>query len=391
MFPKIKYSYLRKFTDRKEEIAMKIMGVVFSNIYDSSLGELTNHRTVASLPFGGRYRQIDFILSNMSNSGIYNIGLITKYNYRSLMDHLGSCTEWDLNRKNEGLTLLPPFVSGNTGIYKGKLEALYNAVSFIDNKNYDYVVVSDSTVLCNINFRAAIKNHIKSGVDVTIIANNGETKGKRHHLTLSANTKNRVTQILIDSLSDKDQLVGMGMFIFKRELLVKAIRECYAKGLTHLERDFIQRGFNEKKLKLGVYKFDGVVLRNEDIKSYYKNNMLLLDSKIRDGLFLKDSPIYTKVRDEIPTYYGEQSKICDCLVADGCVFSGRAENSVLFRGVEINEGAEVKRSIIMQSAKIGKNAKLDCVILDKNVTVSEGAVLKGTPQHPVIVKKGETV
>ena len=119
--------------------------------------------------------------------------------------------------------------------------------------------------------------------------------------------------------------------------------------------------------------------------------MLLLDSKIRDGLFLKDSPIYTKVRDEIPTNYGEQSKICDCLVADGCVFSGRAENSVLFRGVEINEGAEVKRSIIMQSAKIGKNAKLDCVILDKNVTVSEGAVLKGTPQHPVIVKKGETV
>ena len=370
---------------------MKAMGVVFSNIYDSSLGELTNHRTVASLPFGGRYRQIDFVLSNMSNSGIYNIGVITKYNYRSLMDHLGSCTEWDLNRKNEGLTILPPFVSGNTGIYKGKLEALYSAVAFIDNPKYDYVVVSDSTVICNINLREAIESHIKSGVDVTIIANKEKPDGKKHPLAISANTKNRVTELLIDSPAEKGAYVGMGMFIFKREKLVAAISECYAKGYVHLERDFLQRGHNEKKLRLGIYKFDGVVLRNEDIKSYYKNNMALLESRVRKGLFLKDSPIYTKVRDEIPTYYGEGNDVRDCLLADGCTICGKAENSILFRGVRLEKGVEVKGSIIMQGAKIGKGAKLECVILDKNVTVTEGAELKGTPEHPVIVRKGETV
>ena len=371
--------------------AMKAMGVIFSNIYESSLGELTNHRTVASLPFGGRYRQIDFVLSNMSNSGIYNIGLITKYNYRSLMDHLGSCTEWDLNRKNEGLVMLPPFVSGNTGIYKGKLEALYSAVDFIDNKNYDYVVVSDSTVICNINLREAIEAHIQSGVDVTIISNKEKTDGKKQPLIVSANKKNTVTGMLIDSAAGEDDFVGMGMFIFGRELLVKAIRETHAKGYVHLERDFIQRAFNQKLIKIGIFKFDGVVLRNQDIKSYYANNMALLDAKIRQGLFLRDTPIYTKVRDEIPTYYGEGSDINDCLAADGCTFNGKAERSIFFRGVQVSEGAEIKESIIMQGTKIGKNAMLECVILDKNVTVSEGAVLKGTPQHPVIVKKGETV
>ncbi|MBQ1263212.1 MAG: glucose-1-phosphate adenylyltransferase subunit GlgD, partial [Oscillospiraceae bacterium] len=239
--------------------------------------------------------------------------------------------------------------------------------------------------------REAIENHIKSGVDVTIVANKEKSDGKKHPLAISANSKNRVTGLLIDSPCEKGAYVGMGMFVFKREMLVAAIRECYAKGYVHLERDFLQRGLNEKKLSLGIYKFDGVVLRNEDIKSYYKNNMALLESKVRKGLFLQDSPIYTKVRDEIPTYYGEGSEICDCLLADGCSIYGKIENSVLFRGVKVEKGAEVKGSIVMQGAKIGKGAKLECVILDKNVTVTDGAELKGTPQHPVIVRKGETV
>ncbi len=370
---------------------MKAMGVVFSNIYDSSLAELTGIRTVASLPFGGRYRQIDFVLSNMSNSGIYNIGLITKYNYRSLMDHLGSTAEWDLNRKNEGLVILPPFASGNMGVYKGKLEALYSAVSFIDNPKYDYVVVSDSTVLCNINIRPAIKQHIESGADVTIVCNKEPDKTKKHPLVLEVGSKGKVEDILIDSKPDKKSVVGMGMFIFSRELLVKAVTESYAKGLVHLERDFLQPAFNSKRLKINAYLFDGVVLRNESVQTYYENNMALLNEDIRKGLFVKGQPIYTKVRDEIPTYYGEGNEVENCLLADGCEIYGKIEKSILFRGVKVGKGSKIKDSIIMQGAKIAENVSLECVILDKNVTVTEGAVLKGTPKHPVIIKKGETV
>ncbi len=371
---------------------MKAMGIIFSNIYDSTLGQLTNNRTVASLPFGGRYRQIDFVLSNMSNSGIYNIGIITKYNYRSLMDHLGSCTDWDLSRKNEGVVVLPPFASGNTGVYKGKLEALYSAIHFINNPDYDYVVICDSTVLCNINFRDAIREHIKSESDVTIIANREPVKArKKHPLILKANRRYRVTEILIDTFTRADSYVGMGMFIISRKLLVEALEISYSKGLVHLERDYLQKKFNENAIKLSVYPVDGVVLRNEDVRSYYHNNLALLNRETRDGLFKKESPIYTKVRDEAPTYYGEGSYVSDCLIADGCVMKGRAEKSIFFRGVTVGEEASVQSSIIMQGTKIGKGAKLECVILDKNVSVSDGAELKGTPDHPVIVQKGEVV
>ena len=370
---------------------MKTMGIIFSNIYDSTLGELTNHRTVASLPFGGRYRQIDFVLSNFSNSGIYKVGLITKYNYRSLMDHLGSAADWDLRRKNEGLVILPPFASGHTGVYKGKLEALYSAAEFIDNPNYEYVVVSDTTVLCNMDLRPAVEQHIKSGANVTVISNKETTiTNKKHPLIMTADKRGRVQSMLLDSAADENSYVGMGMFIIKRELLVSVINDAHAKGLVHFEKDYLQKYFNEGKLKVSVYDFKGVVLRNENIKSYYANNMSLLNEKVRNGLFAKN-PIYTKVRDEMPTFYGMGSKIANCLMADGCKLHGEVSDSILFRNVTVSEGAVVSGSIVMQGAKIGKNAKLDCVILDKNVTVREGVELKGTPEHPVIIKKGETV
>ena len=370
---------------------MKVMGIIFSNIYDSSLGELTNHRTVASLPFGGRYRQVDFALSNMSNSGIYNIGIITKYNYRSLMDHLGTCSAWDLNRKNEGVVFLPPFAEGNTGaVYKGKLEALYSAVHFINNDAYDYVVVCDSTVLCNINFNDVIKHHISAKNDVTIVSSQSKVD-KKCPLVLKTNGRGRVTEMKIDVRAEEDSHIGMGMFVISRQLLVDTIRDSYSRGYIHFERDFLQRKFNSGALKLGVYDFEGVVLHNSDVESYYKNSMALLEKDVRDGIFLKDSPIYTKVRDETPTYYKKGSKVSNCIIADGCVMMGTALDSVIFREVVIEQGASVKSCIIMQGAKIEEGAQLECVILDKDVTVTKGASLKGTPKNPVIVKKGEVV
>jgi glucose-1-phosphate adenylyltransferase len=370
---------------------MKVMGIIFSNIYSSSLGELTNHRTVASLPFGGRYRQVDFALSNMSNSDIYNIGIITKYNYRSLMDHLGTCSAWDLNRKNEGVVFLPPFAEGNVGsVYKGKFEALYSAIHFIDNPKYDYVVVCDSAVLCNIDFRKVIKQHIKSENDVTVISCPQKDQ-KKWPLVLKADENDRVTEILIDADPCDNSYVGMGMFVISRSLLVDTISNAHSKGYTHFERDFLQRRFNENDIKLGVYRFDGTVLFNRDIESYYDNNMALLNKEVRDGIFLKEAPICTKVRDEHPTYYEDGTKVSNCIVADGCTMCGKVEDSVIFRKVVVEKDAHVKASIIMQGAKIGAGADLEYVILDKNVTVTPGATLKGTAKHPVIIRKGEIV
>ena len=369
---------------------MKALGIVFSNIYDDYFGELTSKRTVASLPFGGRYRFIDFVLSNMSNSGIYRIGVITKYNYRSLMDHLGSCQEWDLVRKNEGLVLLPPFAGGNTGVYKGKLEALYTALPFIEASDYDTVVLSDSANLCNIDYRKAIETHIESGADITAIVTKGKTEPCLQPLVFTEED-GKVKRISIDCETNDSSFVGMGMFVIGRKLLAETTREAHKDGYVHFERDFMQKKFNAGEIKIALHVFDGVVLRNRSVESYFKNNLNLLDPSVRKGLFEGESPIYTKVRDEIPSYYADGSKVENSLAADGCTFRGHVSGSVIFRGVCVEKGASLNKCIVMQDSVIEEGAVLENVILDKDVRVTKGTILKGTEEHPLIIEKGATV
>lgn len=370
---------------------MNMVGIIFSNIYDNTLGDLTKHRTVASVPFGARYRQIDFVLSNMVNSNVTTVGVITKYHYQSLMDHLISRSEWDLNRKNGGLFILPPFADGQTEVYRGKIEALHGALSFLKRCEHEYVVMSDSTTVCNIDYEDALESHIKSGADITVIANmekasNGEEK--RLFLTME---KGVVTDLAINCATEKDTLTGMGMFIISREYLIKIVENCVAHGKYHFEKDFLQQEFNNGSININVYEFKNVVLRNESIVSYYKNNFKVMDETVRNSIFAPDAPIYTKVRDEIPAFYGENAIVDDCLIADGCTIKGHVENCVIFRDVTIEEDCYVRNSIIMQGTVIEKGCSIDCTIMDKDVRINKGRTLIGAETSPLIIHKAETV
>ncbi|MBR6720037.1 MAG: glucose-1-phosphate adenylyltransferase subunit GlgD [Clostridia bacterium] len=372
---------------------MNMAGIIFSNLFDENFGLLTKNRTVASLPFGGRYRLIDFVLSNMSNSTITNVGIVTKYNYNSLMDHLGSSAEWDLNRKNGGVYLLPPFSSGQTTVYQGKLEALYSAFSFLDKIDQDYVVLSDSTVICNIDYDDALESHIKSGADITVIANKVKADKQRNYSMITEMSKKKVTEILVDYPALKDgTLASMGMYIMEKQKLVAAIKESVSKGRHHLERDLIQREFNKGTLNVNVFEFKGKVIRNNSIATYFNNNLALIsDEELRRDIFNPARPIYTKVRDEVPTFYASTSSVDECLVADGCRIKGNIENSVLFRDVKIEKNASVKNSIIMQGSVIGEGCEIEYAIIDKDAKISAGTILKGAKNAPLIVEKGETV
>ena len=371
---------------------METMGIIFSNIYDSHMGALTEIRTSASIPVGGRYRQIDFILSSMANSAIRHIGIITKYNYQSLMDHLGSCQEWDLQLGSQGVVFLPPYATGHTGIYRGKLEALQTALPVLRNATQDYVVLADSNVLASVDFRKVIEHHVDSGCDVTVVAKAGLTDGKTmHHFTLRVDENGKTVGMGVDYGAPEGDLVGMGMFVISRERLISTIGETVPHGKYHLERDFIMDEFNAGKLSVNVYPFEGVALFNQSVESYYKNNMALLDAGIRKSLFHGEVPVYTKVRDEVPTRYGKTAQVGNCLVADGCRLSGKLENSVVFREVRVEEGAEVRDSIVMQGCTIEKGASIRYTILDKDVTVKSGTKLLGSPEHPLTIRKGVTV
>ncbi len=369
----------------------RLSGIIFSNIYDRALGDLTAQRTVASLPFGGRYRQIDFVLSNMVNSNITSVGVITKYNYESLMDHLGSCEEWDLNRKNGGLYIIPPFAFGRADVYHGKLEALHTALNFLKAQNTEYVVLSDTITICNIDYREVLAEHIKSGKDITAVATKPRSGAASYPTVFETNDDGSAKSIAVNCAAGENSLVGIGMFIMEREALIKVVTECVSAGFYHLEKDFLQKYYNEGKISVNVYTFGETILRNRDIATYLKNNIMLSDEEIHKSLFKPSAPIYTKVRDEIPTYYGEDSVVNECIVADGCVISGEMEHSVLFRDVKVEKGAKIIGSVVMQGSKIGKNAYIENAIIDKNVTITEGTRLIGAKDSPVIIKKGETI
>ncbi len=371
---------------------METMGIIFSNIYDSNMGALTEFRTSASIPVGGRYRQIDFILSNMANSDIRHIGIVTKYNYHSLMDHLGSCQEWDLQLSTDGVVFLPPYATGHTGIYRGKLEALQTALPVLEKANQNYVVLAESNVMAAVDFRKVMKSHVESGCDVTVVTKNDMADGKTiQPFALQADETGKAVSMGINYAAPADHAVGLGMFIMSRQRLIDAIYETVPHGKYHLERDFIMEMFNEDKLSVNVYNFAGKALVNQSVESFYHNNLALLDAEIRNSLFHGEVPIYTKVRDEVPTRYGKNAEIANCMVADGCRLDGKLENTVVFREVKVEAGANVQDSVVMQGCVVESGASIRYTILDKNVTVKSGTKLLGSPDHPLVIRKGVTV
>lgn len=369
---------------------MNIAGIILSDIYSDGLVSVTKGRTVASLPFGGRYRQVDFILSNMVNSGISDIGLVTKHNYQSLIDHLGSYQDWDLNRKRGGLKLIPPYASGTSGSYRGKIEELRASLDFLRGRSDDYVVVADTYHLCNIDLRKVIAQHVKSGVDLTVVvAPVTKEDGILSELVLDSKNGVDPTGLYIDYPAREGQYVSIGMYVVSRRYLISVVEELAAKGLYHLERDFIQWGFNRGTVRIGLYEFTDLFLQNRTVREYFENSLLVSKDEVRTALFRPEAPIYTTVRDEVPTFYGTESFVSDCTLADGCSIEGRVENSNLFRGVTVGKGAVVRNSVLMSGCTVGENAWVENVIMDKDASVGPGKRLIGSEASPKILGRGE--
>ena len=369
---------------------MNAMGLIFTN--DASLGELTNKRTMASLPFGGRYRQIDFALSNLSCAGIKHIGIISRHNYQSLMNHVGDGEEWGLELEEGGLEFLTPYAHSTVGTYRGKLESINNAMDFLEvGDEEDYVVMIDSAVLCNIDINKVVEAHIASGKDVTVVTKKGICTGEKKIDLGVALENGEVTEMVVDYNADDKYVASMDIFVIGKKLLMQSVKALVARDKFHMDRDLVMGGWRRGLISVNVYEHEGVALFNESVEEYFNNSLSLIKKDVRADLFGAAHPVYTKVRDRVPTYYGENSEVEDCLVADGCMLDGEVENSILFRQVTVEKDAEVEDCIVMNDTVIGEGAKLKYAILDKNVTVSAGAKLYGTKKNPIYIKRGETV
>ncbi len=369
---------------------MKVMGLIFTN--DASLGDLTHKRTMASLPFGGRYRQVDFALSNLCHAGIRHVGIISRHNYQSLMNHIGDGEEWGLELEQGGLEFLTPYATSASNNYRGKLESLHYAMDSLSFTHEDYVVMIDSAILSNIDLKHVVDTHIASGKDVTVVTKSGIANGvKKLDLALKLDEKGKVTDMVVDYAASEDYVASMDIFVLSKKLLVEKTEELIAHNRYHMDRDLVLGGWQDGSITVNAYPFRGVALYNESVEEYFHNSLALIDKEVRGDLFTYNHTIYTKVRDRVPSYYGEGCEIQDCLVADGCMLEGEVEHSVLFRQVTIGAGAEVEDCVIMNDSVVGEGAKLKYVILDKDVTVRPGTELIGTPNTPIIIKRGETV
>lgn len=364
-----------------------MMGIIFSDMGETKLNELTELRSVSALPFGGRYRLIDFMLSNMVNSGMVNVGIATQINYYSLMDHVGSGSAWDLNRKKYGLFMLPPYIRGGSGKSGGTVDQIYSIRTFLRRSRQQYVMLAGGNLVCNFTFNEALLQHEKTNADITVIYHDmGEKNEQLSRCTVyEVDESGRIIDMEHNPRCPKTTLAGMEMFIVERTRLIDLIEEAYARGSHDFSRDILLANLN--RLNIMGYKYEGFVGRVDSVKSYYETNMLMLDSEIRKELFEGENLVYTKVKDQVPTKYGTTAKVSDSLIADGCIIEGSVENSILFRGVHIAKGACVKNSIIMQNSVIEENCDIENVVIDKECTLRPAKRLVGQPSYPVILPK----
>ena len=374
---------------------MNAIGLIFSNIHDYVIPELSRRRAIASIPFGGRYRMIDFELSNMVNSDITKVGVITNYNYQSLMDHIGTGKDWDLARRSGGIKILPPYITAydsakGEAFNTSRLELLKGALSFIERSKEEYVVMTDCDRVCTMDYQKLLDRHIESRADITIVTHRKKVTddGIGKEILVDADMIGRIDDISEHTAADEGyHNVSMNIFVLKRTYLLSIIRDSIAHGYKSFYHDIIAKNLMHSDYY--IYNFDGYSMTINSLSTFFSSNMDLLKPDVRAQLFeMPYHPVYTKVRSSAPTKYLEGAMVSNSLIADGCIIEGKVENSIIFRGVHIARGATVKNSILMQDTIVSKDVSLNCVITDKNAVIRDSRVLSGHETLPFFIDKG---
>ena len=364
-------------------------GLIFAHQKTPALSQLVSHRTLASVPYAGRYRLIDFSLSSLVNSGVTDIGVIMQQGYQSLINHIGTGKDWDIARRVGGLRLLPPFsYSGESPSgYRGRMEALSGIVRYLDAIRQDYVVLCEGSLIGNIAYEDVLSRHIDSGRQITAVCSltSGAPNGFDDYFT--ADESGRATAFFREASPERTELEirSLNSYIISKKLLLELVKICAEKKLYSFSKDVIAAMFGE--LDTGVYVHRGYTAVIRTLEDYYKSSMDLLGHAARTDLFRHDRTMRTAGGISPSAYYGSNSKVENSLIADGCRIEGEVSGSILFRGVQVEKGACVRNSIVMDGSVIRAGAVLDCVIIDKDVTVTEGRSLSGSAGVPVTVGK----
>ena len=365
-------------------------GIIFSYGKPTGLGDLIAHRIPGSMPFGGNYRVVDFMLSNMVNAGIHDVGVIMHGKCQSMLDHLGNGRSWDLSRNRGGLTLLPAFAyaesRNSAGRFRGKVEALGCVLEYLREIRQEYVVLADSDLVINLPLEQVLQEHIASGADLTEVCT--AEPGDPSDTYLEMDEQGRIVDVAYDVHTPAGYRC-LNVCILRRELLVQLVEECMAHNRYSFRHHILQD--QKDRLHLHAYVWQGYAARIDTVQTYYRRSMELLDPAVRAQLFAPERPIKTKDQSNPSTYYGPDAKSVHSLVADGCFIEGEVENSILSRGVIVEAGAKVSNSVLMQGTIIRAGASLSYTITDKNVQVNQDRMLMGHSTYPLAISKDSIV
>ncbi|MGG7325727.1 glucose-1-phosphate adenylyltransferase subunit GlgD [Clostridium baratii] len=364
------------------------LGIINLDENESRMGELVRYRTLAAVPISARYRVIDFVLSNMANSGIEGIGIFTKNKSRSLINHLTNGRPWDLHRKKNGLRVF------NFGDYDPSYDDVHNFIEnieFIKESGKEYILLAPSYMICNIDYKNLIKDHIKNKNDITVVYKD-VNDAKENFIdceVLNINEVNRVISIGENIGKENRANINMEMYIMRTDLFIDIVYESIKSGVYRKIKEYIKSNLND--FKVGAFEFNGYLACINSIKAYFDVNLDLLNQKVNKELFFDNKPIYTKSQDEAPTQYTKLSNVSNSIVANGSYIEGTVKNCIIGRRVYVGKGTILKDCVIMQNSIIGDNVEMSKVIADKGTVVNENQNINGTENYPVTIQKRKVI
>lgn len=363
------------------------IGIINNTNLESEFDVLCKNRPVYMLPFGGRYRVVDFIISNMVNNGIKTVALYTGEKIRSTMDHLGNGKPWNLNSRFQGLFLYPPISQSKSIERLGDIADFYSTLDFIEESRGDNVFIAPSNIIFMSNLYDAYKFFNETDADVTLFYK--RIKDERGYYInsekLHYDENKNVINIGINLGTESEFDMYIGAMFVKKKTLLELVKDTVEKGNASSFKEALL--INSKNLKMNVYEIKETVMNIKDTQSYYRSNMDLLNAEIYRNLFIENGRVMTKTKDEPSTIYRDNPQVENSILGNGCIIEGEVENSIVFRGVKIGKNATVKNSIIMQKANIGDGAVVVNSILDKYSIVDKDSSLVGSANQPYVLGK----
>lgn len=364
---------------------MKAVGVILAGGNNRKMRELSNNRAIAAMPIAGSFRSIDFALSNMSNSHIQKVAVLTQYNSRSLNEHLNSSKWWDFGRKQGGLYVFTPtLTASNSNWYRGTADALYQNLHFLKGSHEPYVVLASGDGVYKLDYEKVLEYHVQKRADITVVCKkmpSSEDIGR--YGQVQTDEEGRIVAFEEKPMVDTSDNISCGIYIIRRRLLIELIERAAAEDRFDFVKDILIRYKNFKRIY--AYQIETYWSNISSLESYYKTNMDFLKREVRDYFFRTGDNIYSKADDLPPAKYNPGASVHNCLIASGCIVNGTVDNSVVFRQAYIGNNCIIKNSIILNDVYIGDNSVIENCIVESHSTIHENSRYIGTPDECRIV------